>query len=91
MRSILISIACLQRQVTLAEVEWRREAEQAISEQVDPVILANLRQDAGEQLAELASAIDDINARLRLAANTFELPLIDVPGPEIAETLQGKP
>ena len=49
------------------------------------MILANLRQDAGERLAELASAIDDINARLRLAADAFELPLIDVPGPEIDE------
>jgi len=75
----------LQNRVTVAQAEWRQDAEATIREQVDPTILANLRQEAGERLAELASVIDDINERLRLAADDFTLPAIEVPEPEVGE------
>jgi hypothetical protein len=75
----------LQSRVTLAEVEWRREAEEAMREQVDPEIIASLREEAGERLSELRSVIDDINERMRLAADDFTLPTIEVPEPEVNE------
>jgi hypothetical protein len=75
----------LHKRVTLAEVEWRREAEAALREQIDPEILAELRQQATERLAELETAIAEINERLRLAADDFMLPVIEVPEPEIDE------
>jgi hypothetical protein len=75
----------LQKRVTLAWVEWKREAEEAVRQQVDPVILANLREEASERLAELRTVIDDINERMRLAADDFTLPRIEVPEPEVDE------
>jgi hypothetical protein len=73
----------LKARVAQAQVDWQRQAEAAIAEQVDPTILAQLREEAGERLAELESVIDDINDRLRLAANSFTLPPIEVPEPEL--------
>jgi hypothetical protein len=75
----------LATRVSEAREQWRQHAEEAIREQVDPTILANLRQDAGERLAELRSVIDDINERMRLAADDFVLPRIEVPEPEVDE------
>jgi hypothetical protein len=75
----------LATRVSEAWEQWRQHAEEAIREQVDPTILANLRQDAGERLAELRSVIDDINERMRLAADDFVLPRIEVPEPEVDE------
>jgi hypothetical protein len=75
----------LAARVQEAKEEWEREAEAAIREQVDPAILANLREEAGERLAELRTVIDDINERMRLAADDFTLPAIDVPEPEVDE------
>src|SRR6516165_5314041 len=57
----------------------------AIDAQVDPEILAGLRTEAAERLAELASVIADINERLRLAADSFRLPPLEVPQAEIDE------
>ena len=54
----------------------------AIDAQVDPEILAGLRTEAAERLAELASVIADINERLRLAADSFRLPPLEVPQAE---------
>jgi hypothetical protein len=53
----------LAARVSEAEEEWRQEAEEAVRQQVDPVILANLREEATERLAELRTVIDDINER----------------------------
>jgi hypothetical protein len=75
----------LAARVSEAKEEWEQEAEEAIREQVDPTILANLREEAGERLAELRSVIDDINERMRLAADDFTLPPIEVPEPEVDE------
>jgi hypothetical protein len=73
----------LKARVAQAETEWLRQAEQAISEQIDPTILAQLRQEAGKRLAELETLIADINERLRLAADHFVLPAIEVPKPKL--------
>jgi hypothetical protein len=76
----------LEDRVAEAEAEWEERAREALSEQIDPGHLAALREEAAEKLAELNDAIDDINARLRLAAaDHFELPEIDVPEPDIDE------
>jgi hypothetical protein len=75
----------LAARVREAEEQWRQEAEEAVRQQVDPVILANLREEASERLAELRTAIDDINERMRLAADVFTLPRIEVPEPEVDE------
>jgi hypothetical protein len=73
----------LKARVAQAETEWLRQANEAIAEQVDPVILAQLRQDAGRRLTELESVFEDINEQLRLAADDFTLPPIEVPKPEL--------
>jgi hypothetical protein len=75
--------ATLEARVSQAEEEWTRQAEEAVRAQVDPTILAGLREEAGNRLAELESVIADINERLRLAADDFTLPVIEVPEPEV--------
>jgi hypothetical protein len=76
----------LARRVTLAEIEWRQQAEEALSEQIDPEHLQALRTEAAGRLAELETVIADINNRLQLAAGDhFSLPLIEVPEPEVDE------
>jgi hypothetical protein len=74
----------LERRVTLAELEWNRQAEEALREQIDQERLEALRIEAAGRLAELDEAIADINERLQLAAaDQFSLPEIEVPEPEI--------
>jgi hypothetical protein len=75
----------LTDRVAEAEADWLAEAQAAIDAQVDPEVLAALRAEATEQLSQLESTIADINERLRLAADRFTLPVIDVPGPVIDE------
>jgi hypothetical protein len=78
----------LRARVTLAEVEWRRQATDALREQIDQEHLEALRTEAAGRLAELEDAIADINERLRLAADDhFTLPAIEVPQPEINEEI----
>lgn len=71
--------------VNPAETEWLASAQAAINAQIDPEVLTALRTEATNRLTELASMIADINERLRLAADRFELPMIEVPTPEIDE------
>jgi len=75
--------ATLEDRVSEAHDEWRERAQEAIDEQVDPTILAALREEAAERLSELESVIADINERLHLAADDFTLPEIEVPEPEV--------
>lgn len=76
----------LRKRVTLAQIEWRRQAEEALREQIDPEHLEALRSEAAGRLAELKSAIADINEQLRMAADDhFTLPAIEVPEPEVDE------
>jgi len=73
----------LEERVSQAEEGWTQHAEEAVREQVDPAILAELREEAAERLAELESVIADINERLQLAADHFTLPPIEVPEPDV--------
>ena len=73
----------LDDRVAEAESEWETAAQEAINEQVDAQALAELREEASGRLAELRDAIERINERLRLSADRFELPPIEVPEPEI--------
>jgi hypothetical protein len=75
----------LEDRVDEARDVWMQEAQEAINAQIDPEILAALREEAAGRLAELETAIAEINERLRLAADHFTLPTIRVPRPEIDE------
>jgi hypothetical protein len=76
----------LAKRVTLESIEWKRQTEKALREQIDPQHLEALRIEAAGRLAELKDAIADINDRLRLAAaDHFTLPVIKVLQPEIDE------
>jgi len=75
----------LEDRVRAAEDEWMERAQEAITEQVDPEVLAALRVEATERLSELSSVITDLNEHFRLAGDRFRLPAIEVPQPEIDE------
>ena len=75
----------LEARVREAKTEWLREAQEAINAQIDPAVLAGLREEAAGRLAELESVIADINGQLSLAADRFTLPAIEIPRPEIDE------
>jgi len=75
----------LADRVEAAEVAWMEQAQAAIDAQVNPATLAAVREEATAKLAELRSVIDDLNERMDLATDGFDLPEIDVPQPEIDE------
>src|SRR5262245_41469837 len=77
--------ASLEYRVDEARTDWMVQAQAAIDEQGDPAMLATLRAEATERLAELESIIADLNERFRLAADRFTLPAIEVPRPELDE------
>jgi hypothetical protein len=77
----------LETRVELAHDEWLEEAQQAIDAQINPEIMAAVRAEAEIKLTELRSAIDELNERMNLATDGFTLPEIDVPEPEIDETV----
>src|SRR5215831_20904560 len=73
----------LEDRVDEARTDWTTRAQAAIDEQVDPEVLAALRAEATERLSELESVIADLNERFQLAGDRFDLPVIEVPQPEI--------
>jgi hypothetical protein len=77
--------ATLEDRVAEAKIEWLAQAQQAIDEQVDPEVLAALQAEASGRLAELREVIDTINERLQLAADEFDLPVIEIPTAELDE------
>ena len=80
--------ATLERRVRAAEDEWMEKAEQAIADQINPELLASVREQAQTKLTELQAAIDDLTAQMELAAGDFVLPEIEIPAPEIDESLE---
>ena len=78
----------LEDRVEAAEAEWLEEAQAAIDAQINPAIMATVREQATTKLAELRSAIDALNEQLELATDGFDLPEIEVPEPEIDETAE---
>jgi hypothetical protein len=75
----------LDDRVDEARDEWLGQAQNAIDQQVDAELLAQVREQAAERLSELGTAIAEINERLQLAADGFVLPEIEIPQPEIDE------
>jgi hypothetical protein len=74
----------LNRRVAEAKAEWNTSAREAIAEQIDAERLDQIREEASAKLEELRESIERINEQLNLAAGDhFELPDIDVPGPEV--------
>ena len=80
--------ATLERRVEAAESEWLDEAQAAIDAQLNPEIMAAVRAQAETKLSELRSVIDDLNEQLNIATDDFTLPEIEVPEPEIDETIE---
>jgi len=78
----------LERRVEAAESEWLDEAQAAIDAQLNPEIMAAVRAQAETKLSELRSVIDDLNEQLNIATDDFTLPEIEVPEPEIDETIE---
>jgi hypothetical protein len=75
----------LEDRVEAAEAEWLQEAQAAIDAQINPAVMAAIRERATTRLAELRSEIADLNAQLDVATDGFDLPEIEVPQPEIDE------
>ena len=50
--------------------------------------MAAVRTQAETKLSELRSVIDDLNEQLNIATDDFTLPEIEVPEPEIDETIE---
>jgi hypothetical protein len=73
----------LEARVRDAKQQWLTAAEAAMSEQIDEHVLANLRNEATEKLAELRGEIERINEQLQLSTDDIELPEIEVPEPEV--------
>ena len=78
----------LEDRVSTAKREWLEGAQEAINDQIDGDVLAALREEAAGRLAELESALVDINERLRTASPC--LPFRSPP-PRSTKTLSGKP
>lgn len=76
----------LEDRVAAAKVDWLEEAQAAIDAQINPEIMAAVREQAETKLAELRSAIDNLNEQMNLATDGFTLPEIEVPTPEIDES-----
>jgi hypothetical protein len=75
----------LEGRVSEARDEWMERAQEAIDQQIDPDVLAELRGRAVNRLAELEAVIAEINEQFQLAADRFVLPEIEIPTPEIDE------
>ena len=78
----------LEDRVEAAEMAWSEEAQQAIAAQINPETMAAVRAQAETKLVELRSAIDALNEQMELATDGFTLPEIDVPAPEIDESVE---
>jgi hypothetical protein len=75
----------LEARVRDAKQQWLTAAEEAMSEQIDGDVLANLRNEAEEKLAEMRDQIERINEQLRVTTDDITLPEIEVPEPEVDE------
>ena len=68
----------LERRVAQAQRKWKRQAERAVVQQIDPAQLASMQAEA----ARLQDAIDDLDGRLQ-QLGPFTLPAIAVPQPKV--------
>src|SRR5262249_15440040 len=78
----------LEDRVKAAETAWLEQAQQAIDAQINPAILAAVREEASTKLVELESAIAELNEQMDLATDGLDLPEIEVPQPEIDEDVE---
>src|SRR5262249_25293716 len=75
----------LEDRVEAAEAAWMEQAQQAIDAQINPAVLAAVRAEATAKLSELRAAIADLNEKMDLATDGFDLPAIVIPQPELDE------
>jgi hypothetical protein len=73
----------LKDRVAEAEREWRKDAQDAMDEQVDADHLAAIRTEATAKLEELREAVDSLKSQLQLSTEDFTMPPIEVPEPEV--------
>jgi hypothetical protein len=84
--------ATLDGRVARARAEWREQAQQRRTEQIDGAAPERIKAHAEARLSELQAEIEAINGELRLAIDDdFELPPIEIPEPSVDPTLHGKP
>jgi hypothetical protein len=75
--------ATLQDRVAMAYVQWHRQAQVALTEQMDGVHLERIRAEAAEKLGAMREEIDALNTALQVDAHGFELPPAVVPPAEL--------
>jgi hypothetical protein len=73
----------LDDRVRQAHKKWNADAQAALDEQIDQDAISAIREEAADRLDELQAEIARINEQLELSTTDFELPPIDVPGPEV--------
>jgi hypothetical protein len=77
----------LDDRVEAAEAKWLEQAQAAIDRQINPAVMAQVREQASTKLVELRSAIDDLKEKMNVATDLINLPDIEIPEPEIDETV----
>jgi hypothetical protein len=75
--------ATLESRVAIAYGQWYRQAQAALTEQMDTEHLERIRTEAAEKLGTLRSEIDAINTALQIDAHGFTLPEAVVPAAEL--------
>jgi len=85
--------ADLSRRVWIAKNDWENRAREALDEQLGDEHRAALHAHLAEQIDAIRAQLSEIEeqARLSTADLDIELPPIEIPGPDIDESLQGKP
>ena len=73
----------LARRVREARQQWLREATAIITRDSNSEELSRAREDAARQLTEMRRQIADINERLTLDVDDFDLPPLDIPEAEL--------
>ena len=85
--------ATLAHRVWLAKSDWEDRAREALDEQLGDEHRAALHGHLAEQLDAIRAQLEEIESQARLSTEDLEieLPPIEIPEPEIDESLQGKP
>jgi hypothetical protein len=85
--------ATLAQMVASAKSDWEDRAREALDEQLGDEHRAALHGYLAEQLEAIRAQLEEIEDRARLSTADLqiELPPIEIPDPEVDESLEGKP
>jgi hypothetical protein len=83
----------LSRRVWRAKSDWEERAEETLGKQLGGDHRVALHGHLAEQLDAIRAQLEEIESQARLSAADLkiDLPPIEIPEPEVDETLQGKP